>query len=43
VSLTGTPPVPSRAPILGEHNAEILSSLGISLEEQQTLRATGVI
>jgi len=43
VSLTATPPVPSRAPTLGEHNAEILSSLGISREEQQSLRATGVI
>jgi crotonobetainyl-CoA:carnitine CoA-transferase CaiB-like acyl-CoA transferase len=43
VSLTATPPVPSRAPMLGEHNAEILSSLGISHEEQQVLRATGVI
>jgi len=43
VSLTVTPPVPSRAPTLGEHNVEILGSLGISREEQQSLRATGVI
>jgi crotonobetainyl-CoA:carnitine CoA-transferase CaiB-like acyl-CoA transferase len=43
VSLTATPPVPSRAPLLGEHNVEILDSLGISREEQQGLRATGVI
>lgn len=43
VSLTATPPVPSRAPMLGEHNAEILGNLGISREEQQGLRATGVI
>jgi crotonobetainyl-CoA:carnitine CoA-transferase CaiB-like acyl-CoA transferase len=43
VSLTATPPVPSRAPTLGEHNAEILRDLGISVEEQQGLRAAGVI
>ncbi len=42
VSLTVTPPVPSRAPTLGEHNVEILGSLGISRVEQQSLRATGV-
>ena len=43
VSLSATPPKLSRAPLLGEHNAEILSSLGISREEQQGLRAVGVI
>jgi crotonobetainyl-CoA:carnitine CoA-transferase CaiB-like acyl-CoA transferase len=43
VSLTTTPPAPSRAPMLGEHTAEILSRLGISREEQQSLRATGII
>jgi crotonobetainyl-CoA:carnitine CoA-transferase CaiB-like acyl-CoA transferase len=43
VSLTETPPVPLRAPMLGEHSEEVLSGLGISREEQQTLRATGVI
>jgi CoA:oxalate CoA-transferase len=43
VSLTATPPVSSRAPLLGEHNAEVLDRHGISREEQQTLRATGVI
>ncbi|MBV8774433.1 MAG: CoA transferase [Deltaproteobacteria bacterium] len=43
VSLTATPPVPVRAPMLGEHNAEILDRLGITREEQQTLRATGII
>jgi crotonobetainyl-CoA:carnitine CoA-transferase CaiB-like acyl-CoA transferase len=43
VSLTATPPMPSRAPTLGEHNGEILSGLGISHGEQQSLRATGVI
>jgi CoA:oxalate CoA-transferase len=43
VSMTRTPPVPARAPMLGEHNAEILQRLGISLEEQQGMRAAGVI
>jgi crotonobetainyl-CoA:carnitine CoA-transferase CaiB-like acyl-CoA transferase len=43
VSLTRTPPMPTRAPTLGEHNEEILGNLGISLEEQQGLRAAGVI
>jgi crotonobetainyl-CoA:carnitine CoA-transferase CaiB-like acyl-CoA transferase len=43
VSMTATPPQPRRAPLLGEHNAEILGRLGISLAEQQTLRAAGVI
>jgi crotonobetainyl-CoA:carnitine CoA-transferase CaiB-like acyl-CoA transferase len=43
VSMTATPPVLLRAPMLGEHNAQILGSLGISHEEQQSLRATGVI
>jgi CoA:oxalate CoA-transferase len=43
VSLTATPPVPRRAPMLGEHNSEILDRLGISRDEQQTLRGTGVI
>ncbi len=43
VSLTATPPVPSRAPTLGEHNAEILDGLGIGREEQQRLRAADVI
>jgi crotonobetainyl-CoA:carnitine CoA-transferase CaiB-like acyl-CoA transferase len=43
VSLTATPPTPSRAPVLAEHNAEILGGLGISYEEQQGLRAAGVI
>lgn len=43
VSLTATPPVPLRAPILGEHNAEILDRLGITREEQQMLRASGII
>jgi len=29
--------------MLGEHNGEILGRLGYSLDEQQSMRATGVI
>jgi crotonobetainyl-CoA:carnitine CoA-transferase CaiB-like acyl-CoA transferase len=43
VSLTATPAAPARAPLLGEQNEEILRTLGISREEQQGLRATGII
>lgn len=43
VQMTATPPTPSRAPMLGEHNAEILGRLGYSLAEQQGMRAAGVI
>ncbi|MDO8431830.1 MAG: CaiB/BaiF CoA-transferase family protein [Candidatus Binatus sp.] len=43
VQMTATPPMPTRAPLLGEHNAEILSRLGYSLDEQQRMRAAGAI
>jgi CoA:oxalate CoA-transferase len=43
VSMTLTPPVPTRAPLLGEHNAEILASLGISTEQQRGFEAAGAI
>ena len=43
VKMTATPPTPTRAPMLGEHNAEILGRLGYSLAEQQGMRAAGVI
>ena len=43
VSMTATPPIPARAPMLGEHNTEILDRLGISRDQQQGLRAAGVI
>lgn len=43
VSLTATPPRPTRGPMLGEHNAELLGKVGISLDEQQALRAAGII
>jgi succinate--hydroxymethylglutarate CoA-transferase len=43
VSMTETPPEPRRAPLLGEHNAEIFARLGISPRDQQGLRAAGVI
>ena len=43
VSMTETPPVPTRAPLLGEHNDEILESLGISRDRRQALLAEGAI
>ncbi|MGH8010967.1 MAG: CaiB/BaiF CoA transferase family protein [Candidatus Binataceae bacterium] len=43
VSLTATPPQPGRAPLLGEHNDEILARLGYSPEERQALHAARVI
>ncbi len=43
VQMTATPPQPSRAPTLGEHNAAIFTRLGYSREEQQAMRAAGVI
>jgi crotonobetainyl-CoA:carnitine CoA-transferase CaiB-like acyl-CoA transferase len=43
VQMTLTPPTPTRAPMLGEHNAEILGRLGYSLDEQQSMRAARVI
>ncbi len=43
VQMTATPPTSTRAPLLGEHNAEILGRLGYSLAEQQGMRAAGVI
>jgi crotonobetainyl-CoA:carnitine CoA-transferase CaiB-like acyl-CoA transferase len=41
--MTATPPASTRAPMLGEHNAEILGRLGYSLEERHGMRAAGVI
>ena len=43
VKMTATPPISTRAPLLGEHNGEILGRLGYSLAEQQGMRAAGVI
>jgi crotonobetainyl-CoA:carnitine CoA-transferase CaiB-like acyl-CoA transferase len=43
VQMTATPPAPARAPLLGEHNSEILGRLRYSPDEQQGMRATGVI
>ncbi|HLW70520.1 MAG TPA: CoA transferase [Candidatus Binataceae bacterium] len=43
VSMTATPPTPTRAPLLGEHNGEVYGALGLSLLEQQGLRSAGVI
>jgi crotonobetainyl-CoA:carnitine CoA-transferase CaiB-like acyl-CoA transferase len=44
VRLTATPPAPRRAPLLGEHNEEILCErLGLPPAELSGLRAAGVI
>ena len=43
VQMTATPPTSTRAPMLGEHNTEILGRLGYSLVQQQGMRAAGVI
>ena len=43
VSMTETPPAPRRAPLLGEHNTEIFGRLGLTIAEQQGLRAAGII
>jgi len=37
------PPIPSAAPLLGQHTAEILASCGYSKEEIEGLRRKGVI
>ncbi len=43
VQMTETPPISTRAPLLGENNSEILGRLGYSLAEQQGMRAAVVI
>ncbi len=43
VSMTETPPAPGRAPLLGEHNAEVFGRLGYSATDQQGLRAAEII
>jgi crotonobetainyl-CoA:carnitine CoA-transferase CaiB-like acyl-CoA transferase len=44
VHMTATPPAPGRAPMLGEHNEEILCGrLGYSRDHLAELRAAGVI
>ena len=44
VKLSATPAEPSRAPLLGEHNDEILGRrLGYGAEELSTLRTAGII
>ena len=41
--MTATPPEATRAPLLGEHNAEILARLGFTGDELRELKAAGVI
>jgi CoA:oxalate CoA-transferase len=43
VQMSGTPPQATRAPLLGEHNGEILGRLGYSSEHLQRLRTAGVV
>jgi crotonobetainyl-CoA:carnitine CoA-transferase CaiB-like acyl-CoA transferase len=43
VKMTATPPTSTRAPMLGEHTAEILGRLGYSHAQQESMRAAGVI
>ncbi len=43
VQMSGTPPHSTRAPLLGEHNVEILGRLGYTSEDLQGLRAAGAI
>jgi crotonobetainyl-CoA:carnitine CoA-transferase CaiB-like acyl-CoA transferase len=43
VQMTATPPEATRAPLLGEHNAEILARLGFTGDELRELNAAGVI
>ena len=43
VQMSGTPHQPSRAPLLGEHNLEILGRLGYRSEDLVGLRAASVI
>ena len=43
VQMTVTPPVATRAPLLGEHNLETLQRIGYGVADIQELRAAGVI
>ncbi len=43
VRMGETPPGPKRAPMLGEHNAEIFGSMGYSPEELASLARAGVV
>jgi crotonobetainyl-CoA:carnitine CoA-transferase CaiB-like acyl-CoA transferase len=43
VQMSATPPQPTRAPLLGEHNVSILSRLGYTGEELHGLQRAGVI
>ena len=43
VRMDETPPLAGRAPLLGEHNAEVLGNLGYTTEELTALARAGVI
>jgi crotonobetainyl-CoA:carnitine CoA-transferase CaiB-like acyl-CoA transferase len=43
VQMSATPPQSTRAPLLGEHNGEILARLGYSTDDLQRLREVGAI
>ena len=44
IKMSETPPAPfGYAPMLGEHNAEVLAELGYTLEDLEQLKKDGVI
>ena len=43
IRMSETPPTLRRAPLLGEHNAEVYGALGYSLEELTALARAEVI
>jgi formyl-CoA transferase len=43
VRMSDSPTDVTRAPLLGEHNAEVYGALGVSAAELETLRRDGVI
>jgi formyl-CoA transferase len=43
IKIDGVPEAPRRAPLLGEHDDEILAGLGYTKERIAGLRAKGVI
>jgi formyl-CoA transferase len=44
IKMTATPPVPfGYAPMLGEHNAEVLAEFGYTAEDLERLKQDGVV